>query len=248
MRNVLRGIAAPFRAIRLIATNARLRRLAVMPAVVNTALFLVGVPLAMWLAVGLVGDAVNSTGLGGVLLGFVRILAQVAVIALTVILSVFLFLIVGNIIASPFNSKLSEAAEGILAGREHNSDTTVIQDVGRSIIMAVGRLALFIICYPPILATGLIPVAGAIIQPVLSVLYASFVLSVDFSDFAFERHIPRFAGKLSFVWQRKALYLGFGLTAVAMAMVPIVNFLLLPVAVVGATILYAEESAPRHTP
>jgi CysZ protein len=109
------------------------------------------------------------------------------------------------------------------------------------VLTAISRLFIFLLCYPPIFATQFIPGAGVFIHAVLAALYGAFVLSIDFSDPTFERHLDRFRDKVRFIWRRKALYLGFGLTAVGMAIIPIVNFLLLPLGVAAAAILYLEE-------
>lgn len=240
MSDFVRGLAAPFRAVRLLATQRQLRRLAMMPLAVNIVIFLVGVPLAVWGTISLVGGLVHGSGFWGDLMrGVAQVLAAVAVI----FASFFLFVIIGNIVAAPFNSKLSAAVEAHLTGVSPSGNTTVLTDATRSVTTALGRLVMFLLLYPPIFLTQFIPIVGVLLQPLLAALYAAFMLSIDFSDFAFERHIDRFGRKVGFVWRRKPLYLGFGLVAVAMAIVPIINLLLLPVGVVAATILYIEETA-----
>lgn len=237
VRDLLRGLSAPLRAVRLLAGNARLRKLAVMPFLVNVLVFAIGVPLMIWLGISLVGDLIPDSG---VWQGALRLLLQIVVTLAVLVGSVFGFAIVGNIIAAPFNSKLSEAVEQHLTGSVTPNEG-IVGDVMRGIITAIGRLLLFVIFYPPIFAMQFIPVVGPFLHPVVAVLYGSFVLSLDFSDPTFERHFRRFRPKLGFIWSRKALYLGFGLTAVAMAIIPIVNFLLLPVCVTAAAMLYIEE-------
>lgn len=240
MSSFVRGFTSPFRAVRLLASQPQLRRLAMMPLVVNIVIFIVGVPLAVWGTVGIVGGLVHGSGFWGDLLrGVFQVLAAMAVI----LASFFLFVIIGNIVAAPFNSKLSAAVETHLTGAVPTGTTTMLTDARRSVATALGRLVMFLLLYPPIFLTQFIPIVGVLLQPLLAALYAAFVLSIDFSDFAFERHIDRFGRKVGFVWHRKSLYLGFGLVAVAMAIVPIINLLLLPVGVVAATILYIEETA-----
>lgn len=237
MRDLLRGLSTPFRAMRLLAGTAKLRKLAVMPFLVNVVVFAVGVPLMIWLGISLVGNLIPD---GGALQGALRVVLQIVVALAVLVGSVFGFAIVGNIIAAPFNSKLSEAVEQHLTGAVTPTES-IVGDVVRGIITSIGRLLLFLILYPPIFALQFIPVAGPFLYPIVAVLYGSFVLSLDFSDPTFERHFQRFRPKLGFIWSNKALYLGFGLTAVAMAIIPIVNFLLLPVCVTGAAMLYLEE-------
>lgn len=237
VRDLLRGFSAPFRAIRLLAGTAKLRRLAVMPFLVNVVVFAIGVPLMIWLGISFVGDLIPDSG---VWQGALRVLLQIVVTLAVLVGSVFGFAIVGNIIAAPFNSKLSEAVEQHLTGSVTPNES-VVGDVVRGVMTAIGRLLLFLVFYPPVFALQFIPVAGPFLHPIVAALYGAFVLSLDFSDPTFERHFQRFRPKLGFIWTHKALYLGFGLTAVAMAIIPIVNFLLLPVCVTAAAMMYLEE-------
>lgn len=238
MSDLFRGFSAPFRAIALLAKHSRLRKLAALPLLVNVAVFTVGVPLAVWLMTGWAGDLVPADG---IVQGALRVLLQIVVAVAVLVGAVFTFVIVGNIIAAPFNSRLSEAVEQQLTGRVAAS-SGIVGDALRGIITAVGRLALFLLLYPPIFAVQFIPVIGVFLHPVLAAIYGAFVLSIDFSDPTFERHYRRFRDKAGHIWRRKALYLGFGLTAVVMAIIPIVNFLLLPVCVTAAAMLYLEDA------
>lgn len=234
----VRGLTAPLRALKLLRREKRLRRIAAMPLLINIILFAMGVPLVVWLVVNGIGDMLPETG---ALQGALRLALQIIAAAAIVVGSVFIFVIVGNIIAAPFNSKLSQAVEEIQTGRPAVDETGIVTSTGRSIITAIGRLFIFILLYPPIMATALIPVVGPVLYPVLGVIYGSFVLSLDFTDPTFERHIARFRDKVGFIRRRKALYLGFGLTAVGIAFVPFLNLLFLPIEVVAAAMLFLEE-------
>ncbi len=237
MSDLFRGLSAPFRAIALLAKYPRLRKLAALPLLVNIVLFAVGVPLAVWLLAGWAGGLVPDDG---VVQGAFRVLVQIVVGIAVIVGSVFTFVIVGNIIAAPFNSRLSEAVEQQLTGRVA-SGSGVVGDALRGVLTAAGRLGLFLLLYPFIFAVQFVPVAGVFLHPVLAALYGAFVLSIDFSDPTFERHYRRFRDKIAHVWRRKGLYLGFGLVAVVMAIIPIVNFLLLPVGVTAAAMLFLED-------
>jgi len=237
-RDFFLGLSAPLRALRLLGSVSRLRRLAAMPFLINLLLFLVGVPLAVWGGVTFIGGLLPGAEL---LQGTLRVLLQVLIALAVIVGSAFAFTLVGNIIAAPFNSKLSEAVEEHVAGRPAAAAGGIVGDAVRGIITAIGRLFLFLLLYPLVFALQFIPVAGPFLHAVFAALYGAFVLSIDFSDPTFERHFRRFRDKVGFIWGHRALYLGFGLTAVAMAIVPFVNFLLLPVCVTAAAMLYLEK-------
>jgi len=238
MREFLGGLGAPFRAIGLLSRVPRLRRLAMLPLLVNIVLFAIGVPLAVWGAVVLMGSVLPSQGAFQDLL---RLFLQVTVAVAVMVASLFLFVIVGNVVAAPFNSALSEAIEAHLNGSPVVGGLGAFSGAVRGVRTALARLLLFLLFYPLIFAVQLVPVIGPVLHPILAILYGAFVLSLDFSDPTFERHLPRFRDRVGYIRRHKARYLGFGLTAVAMALVPIINFLLLPVGVAGAAMLYLES-------
>ncbi|MDB5036227.1 MAG: hypothetical protein JWQ98_3468 [Chlorobi bacterium] len=236
-REFLRGIGASGRAMKLLVSARSVRRYAMMPLLINLLLFAIGVPLLVWLVIGQVGRLMPAAGFGPL-----RMLMQIVVALALVIGSVFAFTAIGGVIAAPFHSLLARAVEEHLTGRPLRDDPGFVSGAFRSIITALGRLLLFALLYPPILATALIPVAGVVLQPLLTTLYGAFVLSLDFSDPVFERHIPKLRDRMRYIGRRKPRYLGFGLVCVAIALVPILNFILLPVSVTAAAILFVEDN------
>jgi CysZ protein len=233
----VRGVRAPGRALRLLMRERRLRRLALLPFLINIVLVAVGVPLAMYIVV----RSIDGIDLGaGAISESLRLLLEIIAAAGVIVAAFFGFVIVGNIIAAPFNAKLSEAIEELHTGAPVRG-SGIVASAGTSIAVATGRLFIFIILYPPILATALIPVVGFIINPLLTALYGAFVLSLDFSDPTFERHLKRFRSRVAFIRSHAALYLGFGLVAVAMMLVPFLNLLMIPIGVTAAAMLYLEE-------
>ena len=240
------GLTSHVHAFRLLAKNRKIRRLALIPFLVNTLLFLVGIPFAIWGGV----DAVNSLfGDSSWWLQAINIIVQILVVLLIILAAFFLFTLIGSIISGPFNGPLSEAVEQherevrgldpVVAG-----DRGLMQDAWRGVVFGVGRLILFLLVYPLIFLTQFIPVLGPFLSPVLFFLYSVFVLSIDFNDPTLDRHMDTFREKLSYVWKRKATYIGFGAGALCMMLIPFVNLLVIPVCVVAAARLYvAQESS-----
>ena len=224
----------------MIARNARLRKLAMRPFAISLVVVVIGLPVALWFS----GDVFRmlipaAAAWSGVVETLVRILFTIAFAAA----GLFVLLLVSRIIGAPFNAKLSDGVEEIYTGSEIRSESSLkaiaVESAG-SVVTAIGRLLLFLLCYPPILATQLIPVAGIIIFPLLSALYGAFALSFDFTEPAYERHLPGFRNRIRFMRRHLPAFLGFGLASVAMMLVPFVNFLLIPVGVAAGTILYID--------
>ena len=240
---MFRGLIAHGQAIRLLAADQRIRRLAAVPFAINVGLFLVGVPFAVWGALSLIESMLGRLdGIAGAGVVGLKVIAVIAV----VIGSVFLFGIIGAAIAGPFSGPLSEAVERRERERRGmapmpSSSRSLLTDVSRGLAYSIGRLILFLLIYPLIFALQLIPGAGQILFTILAFLYSTFVLSVDFSDPLLDRYVDTFRRKLAWVWNRKGLYLGFGAGCVLLMLVPIVNLAMIPVCVVAGTIVGVGE-------
>lgn len=241
------GVTAHIRAVRLLASQRRIRRLAAIPFFINVVLFVIGIPLAIWWGTGYVDSLFGG---GAWWVEALTIVAQIIVTLVLIVAAVFLFTLVGSVIAGPFNGPLSEAVERHEREKrglpvKQLEERGVVKDAGRAILYEIGRLLIFLLFYPVIFVTQFIPVIGVFIFPVLAFLYGAFVLSVDFSDPTLDRHLDRFRDKLRYVWNRKATYLGFGGGAFVMMLIPFVNLAVMPICVVGAALLYEEDEGSR---
>ena len=75
------------------------------------------------------------------------------------------------------------------------------------------------------------------IKPQAIMLLAGWLLAADFAGNAMGNWGFDFARQRRFRGQHRWAFLGFGLSAMGMALVPVVNFALLPAAVAGSTAL-----------
>ncbi|MBC8145147.1 MAG: EI24 domain-containing protein [bacterium] len=244
MNDLFIGVRSMFRAIGLIAKDSRVRKLAVAPMIINLVLVVVGLPGLIWLGVTL-GD--NVFPASNELATALRTIIQIVTAIVAAVVGLILLLVVARIIAAPLMSRLSEAVEMVVLADEYIPRASTLRselsDVGRGFGFAIGRLALFILLYPLILLLGLLPVVGVFLVPACSFLYGAFVLSLDFSEPVFERHLPGFRRRLRHVRTHPMVYLGFGGLAVLMAFIPFANLAVLPVCVTAATIAFLETRA-----
>ena len=65
-------------------------------------------------------------------------------------------------------------------------------------------------------------------------------LPLEYASFAMDHRQLRLAQRRQLVWQHRWLMLGFGVAASFILLVPLLNFVCLPILVVGDTILMAE--------
>lgn len=240
----VQGASAPFRGAALLLREQELRRLALRPLLVNVAILIVGVPLLVWGATALARTLLHGVGAGGVFVVAGEVLAVVGVLLLTPVL----FVVLGGIIAGPYNSRLALEIERRERGSVVEDTAGAIASARRSIGVELARLGRAILIYPMIWLLQFVPVVGWVLYPVVAFIFGANLLALDLSDPVFERHIPRFADRRKFVARHRARYLGFGLVSFLLALIPFVNLLVLPVCVAGATLLYLSLPSSRIEP
>lgn len=229
-----RGLMIPLRAFALIVRTPRLLALSLACAVV-TAGTLIAVAWGAW-RVGhwaselLIAPGDGWRGAAAVGLGLVFSLVAFIVGALTV----------PNLLLAPLQDPLSEATEaacgdftaapfslgGVVRGTLESLKHTAL----RLALMAVGLVALF--------PLNLVPVVGNVLWVLLSSVWTMFWLSVEHLSNPLARHLRPFRQVVSGLRARLPLALGFGASLWVMLWVPVLNFFLMPVAVVAGTLLY----------
>ncbi|WP_439105741.1 sulfate transporter CysZ [Congregibacter sp.] len=166
------------------------------------------------------------------------------IIGLTVALVTgYLFTAVALLIASPFNALLAEKAEELITGQPVQGLEglgAALMSVPRGIFREIAKLVYYIPMAVMVLIISFIPAVNAI-APLLWLLLGAWMMSLQFVDYPMDNHQFSFKDVRIAVSDRRLSSLGFGGMVAALASIPIVNFFVVPAAVVGATILYVEE-------
>lgn len=143
----------------------------------------------------------------------------------------FLFMVLTNIFASPIYDIISHKIATQYA-QEHNLPAPAPVEISiPRIVMEEIKKAGFVLLIPLVLM--FIPVIGA----ALSLLFAMALIAWDFVDFSLARDKPVFRDRLKYVMSHKLMLLGFG----CLMLVPVLNFVLFPFAIMGASLLYQEQ-------
>ncbi|HEX2158399.1 MAG TPA: EI24 domain-containing protein, partial [Actinomycetes bacterium] len=160
------------------------------------------------------------------------------------------FTVIAQIIGQPFYERISDRVEHQLGVQRdpERLDAPWWWTFPRASLESALLLALTLACTAPLFVLGLIPVLGQTVVPVLQALVAGFFLAVELLAIPLERRGLRLAGRLRFVWRHRAQTLGFGVTAFLLFLVPLMNVLAMPGAVVGATLLVRRLSGEEAGP
>ena len=164
--------------------------------------------------------------------------------AITGLLIIFYgFSIVANLIGAPFNGLLAEAVEQHL--NVHNTDNVggwqdLLKDLLPALWSEVRKLLYFILWAIPFGIAFFIPPVS-LAAPFLWFLYSAWMMSIEYADYPMGNHGLLFARQRKLLRKKRMLALGFGSGALLLTMIPILNFIAMPVAVAGATAMWVRE-------
>ncbi len=155
----------------------------------------------------------------------------------------FTFSLVGNLIAAPFNGLLSEAvARHLRSTPAETPATSWAQALTASPKMLWNegkKLGYFAKLAIPLLVLFFIPGLN-LFAPLLWFLFCAWMLAVEYSDYPLGNRGMSFPDQRALLRQYRGNSLGFGATALVMTMVPLLNFIVMPVAVAGATAMWVD--------
>ena len=213
-----------------------LRRFVFIPLLVNLILF----ASAFYYLTGYISELIKSFELWlpeG--LAWLTYFAEPLLYITALICFSFLFSTVANWLAAPFNGLLSEKLEQHLTGQSvaGGGFADVIKDIPRTLSREWRKL----VYYLPraigfFLVLWIIPVFGQVIW----FTFVAWMMAVQYCDYPFDNHKIGFIEMRDKLAEHKGKSFSFGLTVTVFAMIPIVNLVLMPVAICGATAMWVD--------
>jgi CysZ protein len=167
------------------------------------------------------------------------------VFALLILASVYYgFSLVANLIAAPFNGFLAEKVEQRLRGAPLTDEgwAEVLKMIPRSIQRELHKLAYYLPRFLLLLVLTFIPVVN-LVAPLLWFLFGAWMMSIQYCDYPMDNNKVSFRQMKQLMKARRVTSIGFGGLVQLGMLVPVVNLILMPAAVVGATIFWVEEYA-----
>lgn len=166
------------------------------------------------------------------------ILWPLAVVVVLVSAS-FLFSTVMNWIAAPFNGLLAEQVEKYLTGQ--TLDSGGVLDLVKDTPRMLGRELTKVLYYLPrallFLALLFIPAIGTF----LWFGFTAWMMAIQYLDYPFDNHKVPFGQMRKALSSRKYESFTFGMSVSVFAMIPIVNLIVMPVAVCGSTAMWVDK-------
>ncbi|WP_166266645.1 sulfate transporter CysZ [Marinobacter caseinilyticus] len=154
------------------------------------------------------------------------------------------FVILANLIGSPFYGYLSELTEKHLTGQEVSTDGSwdqIIRDIPRALWREVQKILYYLPRALGLFILGLIPVVN-LAAALLWLAFNAWMMALQYVDYPADNHRVSFPSLKRTLSDTRLSALGFGLPVALAAMVPVLNLFVVPAAVCGATAYWVRET------
>lgn len=167
-------------------------------------------------------------------------------VLMALIVVFFTFTIVANIVGSPFNGLLAEAVENRLTGEPLPPNTLVeiVKDVPRLVWAELQKIGYYLRWLIPLFLLSFIPIVN-LVMPLLWLIFGAWMMVIQYADYPMGNHALSPPAQRQLLAERRVLSLSFGVSVLVGTMIPLVNLLVMPVAVAGATHLWVKEFRNR---
>ncbi|PCI60594.1 MAG: sulfate transporter CysZ [Gammaproteobacteria bacterium] len=152
----------------------------------------------------------------------------------------FLFSTFANWIAAPFNGLLAEKIEAVLTGHQLSggSFSDVIKDIPRTLHREWRKLRYYL---PRALGFFMLMLVLPIFGQIIWFLFTAWIMAIQYKDYPFDNHKIPFDEMRYKLQQHKGLSYSFGVSVAIFSMIPLVNLVVMPVAICGATALWVDN-------
>ena len=222
-----------------VARKPHLARYAWLPALLSLAIIVAGLALAF----GYTGEF--SSYLEEQLpawLDFLNLVLVPLIYLISVLIGAWLFGFLAVLIASPFLGDLSIEVEAALFQTAPQHDPSFIHGLTGALGRELRKLVYYLPRLLVVLALSLIPLVNAA-APLIWFLFGAWTLAIQFCDYPGENRGLPFRNTLALLKRNRAAALGYGSCATLAMAIPVLNFLMIPVAVAGGTLLYRRMQA-----
>ncbi|OGT30551.1 MAG: hypothetical protein A3E87_03030 [Gammaproteobacteria bacterium RIFCSPHIGHO2_12_FULL_35_23] len=218
-----------------------LKRYVYMPLMISMLIFIVLISWASHLLLSLV-DRLNST-LPHWLQWLSWLLWPLFVISAGVFI-IYTFNLIANWVGAPFNSLLSQKVEELISQQTSPSQDSIFSSLKDLPRLLKRQFALVLYYIPRLVLLGilfLIPGINGIVA-LLWLMFNAWTLAMQYLDYPMDNHKISLANMRQTMQSQKLKYLIFGSLIMLGMLIPLINFFIMPAAVIAATLMWLDEN------
>ena len=225
-----------------VSRNPALRHYILIPLLISLLVISTGLYFGLGYLLGLLDSLITRLPIW---LSWLELLLDPLIVLLGVLTGTWLLALLAVLIASPFLGAFSMALERIHFGTTTEIDSALWTDIGRSLSREVRKLLYHLPRLLLVFLFTLIPVIN-LAAPAIWLLFGAWTMAVQFVDYPTENRQQPFQETLARLKANRAAALAFGGCVTLALMIPLLNFLLIPVAVAGGTLLWHQLDPPNQ--
>lgn len=169
--------------------------------------------------------------------------AEVLVFLGRVVITLVAFVVVGSFAALPFNDLLSEQTDKLAGGWNDPRPFSPVRIAGELAVTGLQegkRMILYLSLVVPLFLLSFIPLFAPFTL-ILNIIVSAMFFTSDYLAYPMERR-GALMFRHKFMIARRYFFpsLGFGCAVTLMALVPVINFIFFPLAVVGGTLFFND--------
>lgn len=166
---------------------------------------------------------------------------------LVLVAAAYVCSVCANIVASPFNALLAEKAEALLTGTTPHAASgslwSTVADAPRSIVKELRKILFYLPRALMIFALSLLPPLYPV-APLMWFALGAWMLALEYCDYPMDNHRYTLLEVRTRLASERLTTYGFGAAAMLGSMVPLLNLVIMPAAVCGATLYWTERLRP----
>lgn len=213
-----------------------LRQYIWLPLLINVLLYGTG----MWALIRYFSALMNHFLPTDSWLAFLHWLLWPVIAVMIVVLVLYTFSLLANLIAAPFNGFLAAKVEALETGQAPDSGMSLAAEIWQSIAQEIRKTCFFLLWAIPILLTGFVPLLN-LLTPFLWFAYSAYSAYLQYMDYPMANNGIFFTQQRPILRRRLSDIIGFGGIASFLLMIPLINLVAMPVSVIAATLHWVRH-------
>jgi len=176
-------------------------------------------------------------------LAWVSVVLEIMYYLLALLVMFYTFSFVANVVGAPFNGYLAAKVEQHITGKAPpGSDRNIMAEFTVIMLSELKKWLYYFMWAIPLILLSLVLLF--IFPPLIAVvwfIFGSWMFSLEYSDYPMGNYGLTFSEIRKEISKKRMLTLGFGSAVTIGTMMPMFNFIVMPVAVAGATAMRVEQ-------